>query len=73
MLAIIDNSSYYNIFALMGNCMGLKSESRYESKEKFDVEPTDTTTLDPQSYPVLNLKTLLTKLKVKRCNNYVIQ
>lgn len=56
----------------MGNCIGVKPESRYDSKDKYNAEPTDTSTLDPQSYPVLNLKTLLTKLKLKRCSYYVL-
>lgn len=50
--------------------MGM-SQGRFGGKDSFDIEPADTLTLDPGSFPTLSFKALLTKLKLKWCARYV--
>lgn len=55
----------------MGGCLG-SSSPQLNSKQAFDIEPTDTATLNPDNYAPLSFKALLTKLKLKWCSYYVI-
>jgi hypothetical protein len=48
------------------------TQGRLRGKDNFDIEPSDTLTLDPSSFPTLSFKALLTKLKLKWCARYVI-
>lgn len=55
----------------MGGCIG--STSRHATlRDNFDVEPSDTATMSPEGFPLLNFKALLTKLKIKWCKGYVL-
>ena len=46
----------------MGGCAG---QSERPCKEYFNSEPCDTGTLNPEDFPSLSFKALLTKLKLK--------
>jgi len=58
----------------MGQCISNQNSTRRggEHVERYNAEPNDTATLSPNDFPKLEFNTLLTKLKLKRCNFYVI-
>jgi hypothetical protein len=58
----------------MGQCISSQNTSkrRNDQGDRYDAEPTDTPSLNAADFPQLEFSTFLTKLKLKRCNFYVI-
>lgn len=55
----------------MGSCISSTNARQHDPGPRFDEVPSDPSGLEGNQYPLLSFKTLLTKIKLKRCASYV--